>query len=47
MQHTLGMLPEVSEPGEEGPLHCRALQDLLFIRPVLARAEDIVDFPYT
>ena len=33
--------------GEEGTLHCRAIQDHFFIRPLLARAGDIDDFPNT
>ena len=42
--HT-GDTPEVPGPGEQGALHCRELQDLLFKRPLLSRAGDIADFP--
>ena len=31
----------------EGKLHCRALQDLFFIRPLLAKAGDVAYFPNT
>ena len=33
--------------GEQGTLHCRALQDLFFTRPLLVRAEDMADLPNT
>jgi len=38
----IGDTPE----GEQGTLHCRALQDF-FIRSLLSRAEDVADFPNT
>ena len=28
-----------------GTLHCRAVQDFFFIRPLLSRAGDVADFP--
>lgn len=34
-------------PGELGTLHCRALQDLSFIRPLLSREDNVADFPNT
>ena len=30
---------------EQGILHCKALHDLFFIRPLLSRTGDIDDFP--
>ena len=45
MQHTLKTLSEVLGPGEHGTLHCRALLDLFFIRPLPSRTGDIPDFP--
>ena len=28
-------------------MHCRALEDLFFVRPLLSRAGDVADFPNT
>jgi len=39
------MLPEVPGPGEQGTLHCRALQDLFFIRLLSLRAREMPEFP--
>ena len=48
MQAThIGGFPEVPGSGEQGTPHCRALQDLFFIRPRLSTAEDTADFPNT
>ena len=38
-------IPEVPGPGKQGTLHYRAPQDLFFIKPLLARAEDELTFP--
>ena len=43
----IGDTSEVPGSGEQKTLHCRALQDLFFIRPLLSRAADIPDFPNT
>ena len=37
----IGDTPEAPGSGERGTLHCRALQDLFFIRSILAR--DLAD----
>lgn len=43
MQNTLETLPEAIVPREHGTLYCRALQDLVFIKPLQSRTEDIAD----
>ena len=43
----IGDIPETSSSGEQGTLHCRVLQDLFFIRPLISRAGDTVVFPST
>ena len=40
----MGEAPEVPGSGEEGTLHCRALQDLFFIRPYFQEQETQVTF---
>ena len=47
MQHTQETIPEASGPGEQGTLHCRALQYLFFIRLLCLSAREIADFPST
>lgn len=42
-----GDTPEIKGLGEEGTLHCRVLQDLLFTKPLLSIGEDVGDFPKT
>ena len=43
--HT-GDIPEAQGSGEQGTLHCRALQDF-FIKPLLSRVGDTANFPNT
>ena len=47
MQPTQETFPEIPGPGEQGTLHCRALQGLFFIRLLSLRAREIADFPNT
>lgn len=37
MWHILEAFPKVPGPGEEETLHKRALQDLLFVRPLASK----------
>ena len=39
--------PEMKGSSEQGTLHCRELQDLLLIRPLLPMGGDVADFPET
>lgn len=43
----IGNTPEIPDSDEQGTLPCGSLQDLFFIRLLLLRAGDIVDFPNT
>ena len=43
----IGDTAEAPGSGEQGTLHCRALQDLVLIRPLHSRAGDVADFPNT
>ena len=38
---------EMPGSGEQGTLHCRALQDVFFICPLLSITRDIAGFPNT
>ena len=38
---------EVPSSGEQGALYCTEPEDLFFIKPLFARAEDIANFPNT
>ena len=40
----IGETPEAPSSGEQGTLHCRAQQDLFFIRTLLARAGYVAVF---
>lgn len=42
-QHTLETLPEAPGPGGQRTLHCRALQNLFFIKPLPLRTGDVAD----
>lgn len=44
MQHTLETLSKIPGFGEEGTLHSKALQDLLFIKPLPSRTGDKANF---
>ena len=44
MQLTQKIYPETPGPREQGTLHCRALQDLFFIRLLSLRAREVADF---
>ena len=46
-QHTEETPPETPGSGEQRTLHCRAPQNLFFIRPLLSRSGDVADFPNT
>ena len=43
-QHRQKTLPKVPGPREQGTLHCRASQDLFFIKPIPSKARDVADF---
>ena len=43
----IGYSPEVPSSDKQGTLHCKALQDLFFIKPLFSRAEHIADVPNT
>jgi len=43
----IGETPEAPGSGEQEIMHCRALQNLFFIRPLLPRAGDTADIPNT
>lgn len=47
MHHTLETHLEVPGPGEQGTQHCRALQDIYFIRSLCSRNGNVGDFPKT
>lgn len=47
MQHTWEIFPEEPGPGEQEILHCRALQNLFFIRPLPSKVRDVAGFPNT
>ena len=41
----IGDIPGVPDSGEQGTLHCKAPQDLLFIRPIFSRTGHLANFP--
>ena len=45
--HNIHRRHEVPSSREQGTLHCRALQDLFFIKLLPLRVEDVADFPST